>query len=107
MSKAARIRALYAEGKTTREIADEVGCRPEYVRVVARQRDASGRSAHDDAYLVRKYGSLKAAYAARNARTKPQRNAYWSWRWHNDPTYREAKRLRRQAARQAERISLG
>ena len=50
MSNAARIRALHAEGKTTREIAEIVGCSVGYARVCARQRDARGRSPYDDTY---------------------------------------------------------
>lgn len=42
-SKAARIRNLYAEGKTTTEIAGIVGCLPAYARAV-KQRNESGDS---------------------------------------------------------------
>ncbi len=42
MSKAAQIRKLYAQGLGTREIADLVGCRVEYVRVAGRQRNLPG-----------------------------------------------------------------
>jgi hypothetical protein len=51
MTKADRIRALYAEGLSTSEIAEEVECLPEYVRVVARQRKNSGTSEIDRRYL--------------------------------------------------------
>lgn len=39
MTKTDRIRALIKAGKTSREIADEVGCHDSYVRTV-KQRDA-------------------------------------------------------------------
>ena len=41
MSKAARIRELLAKGKAVREVAEVVGCSPEYVRVAGRQRTKS------------------------------------------------------------------
>lgn len=50
-TKSAEIMRLYEQGLSTREIADLVGCRPEYVRVVARQRKGSGRSDIDRRYL--------------------------------------------------------
>lgn len=62
-SKAARIMKLYARGYSTREIGQMVGCRPEYVRVVARQRKGNGQSRSDNAYLsrIRKSGNRDAA----------------------------------------------
>lgn len=51
LSKAARIRALYAKGKSTTQIAGTVGCSVTYARVCARQRILeSGRSVFDVAY---------------------------------------------------------
>lgn len=49
MSKAARIRELYAQGLGTGEIADLVGCKKEYVRVAGRQR-RDGKSVAQIAY---------------------------------------------------------
>lgn len=50
MTKADRIRSLYAEGRyTTGEIADLVGCLASYVRVCARQR-VDGLSVIDRKY---------------------------------------------------------
>lgn len=46
-TKAARIMALYKKGMSTTQIAAKVGCRPEYVRVVARQRKGKGQSSID------------------------------------------------------------
>ncbi len=42
MTKAYKIRLLYAQGKSTREIADALGCSTEYVRVCSRQRVIGG-----------------------------------------------------------------
>lgn len=60
MSKAARIRELYAQGKTCKEIAGIIGCKVEYARICAQQRGtkAAGPSASsaDAKYLMRKYG---------------------------------------------------
>jgi hypothetical protein len=62
-TKAAEIMRLYAEGLSTSEIAKAVGCRPEYVRVVARQRKGSTESANDRTYRARvyKHGNRRAA----------------------------------------------
>ena len=51
MTKSAQIKQLYDGVRTTREIADIVGCRPEYVRVVARQRQGNGISEIDKRYM--------------------------------------------------------
>lgn len=58
MTKAARILELYAKGLTTREIADRVGCKPEYVRVVARQRK-DGPSRADKRYAASPKGEVR------------------------------------------------
>ncbi len=77
MSMAGEIRELYDEAGslTTKDIAEIVGCSPEYVRVCARQRiTASGRSAIDDRYyakFVKKYGCSPDTH-----------------RYRTDPTYR-------------------
>lgn len=55
VSKAARIRELLAEGKSTREIADLLGCDPAYVRVAGRQRQ-KGVSSADERYYNKLYG---------------------------------------------------
>lgn len=61
-SKSAVIRAMYATGSyTVAEIAWAVGCRPEYVRVVARQRIHGGLT--------------KSEAAARTALDRETRNA--------------------------------
>ena len=57
MSKAAKIKQLYAQGMSVAQIAEIIGCDPAYVRVCARQRIIGGMSVHDiawqrtDAYL--------------------------------------------------------
>lgn len=65
VSKAQRIRALYAQGKTCNEIADIVGCLPEYARVCAQQRRRGALSKADEAYMMRRYGGKTAVEAQR------------------------------------------
>ena len=60
MNKAAKIRELYATGMAVNAIAAEVGCRPEYVRVVARQRKG-GSSIHDRRYRASDAGREQRA----------------------------------------------
>lgn len=72
MSKAQRIRALYAQGKSTREIADEIGCADSYVRVCARQRVPGGNDPEENRRrrllaLADKYGDREAARRAGTA----------------------------------------
>lgn len=105
MSKASRIRELYAQGLGTREIADRVGCRIEYVRVAARQRKDGNNSEIDTRYLVNKFGSLQTAFTVNNERTRERRIAYYRDRRRNDPEYRamcrewdRARRARKRAA---------
>lgn len=75
MTKTDRIRALIKAGKTSREIADEVGCLANYVRVVKqrdagidylsdyrRRIDAAGRNRPDAVEVARKAG--RDAYRA-------------------------------------------
>ena len=75
-TKAARIRALYAEGKTCKEIAAIVGCLPAYARVYARQRQP-GAGSHAD----RKWreGDHYKAY----------QREYWARRWREDAEFRQ------------------
>lgn len=89
-SKAQQILALYDGKRTTREIADEVGCDPAYVRVVARQRKGRGESAADKRYarsprvigrkrtrrlVLRATADLEAARAARRQAYRSARSA--------------------------------
>lgn len=91
MSKAKQIMRLYDGKRSTREIAAIVGCRPEYVRVVARQRKGKGASEIDVRYLasakgqrvVRKMLSYKRAYeralyhaVPKDIRIRTRRKAY-------------------------------
>jgi transposase-like protein len=73
-TKSDRIRALYAEGKSVAEIAEIVGCRPEYVRVAARQRAGGKRGVADVNYRPR----IMEAWAVgdRNAARSAGREAY-------------------------------
>lgn len=61
-TKSARIMELFATGKyTPREIAEMVDCRPEYVRVVARQRNGMSSSVHDVRYRNSSLGRATSA----------------------------------------------
>lgn len=79
MTKSARIRALYAEGKSTREIADIVGCGTSYVRVCARQR-INGLSESDIRYRAKlgtnDYTSYQKALFKKNPDYKRRHRAY-------------------------------
>lgn len=84
VSKAQRIRKLYAQGKNCNEIAEIVGCLPEYARVCAQQRSRGQLSRADEAYLMRRYGgkNVQEATARRHAEDmanpvkRKKRNAY-------------------------------
>jgi hypothetical protein len=58
MTKSAQIMELYAQGLSTREIADKVGCLIEYVRVVARQRRGGPSSPADIRYRSSTLGQV-------------------------------------------------
>jgi uncharacterized protein YjcR len=96
MSKAARIRELYAQGFSVREIADKVGCSPEYVRIAARQRAGGSHSEGDKRWRAANPGKMAARVRERLA-TDPeyrQRRNEYKDRWlrsrlQNDPEYRE------------------
>ena len=87
-SKVERIRRLWDGKRTTKEIATIVGCMPEYVRVVARQRKFHGVSDIDRRYY-RKPGKLEAVRKAKRERFKER---YWS-----DPEFREQQLARRKS----------
>lgn len=65
MTKAEQIRQLYDGVRSTREIAEIVGCRLEYVRVVARQRVPGGHDASKD--YARRWKKLAKQYGDRDA----------------------------------------
>jgi DNA invertase Pin-like site-specific DNA recombinase len=89
MSKAERIRKLFAKGKSTTEIAKIVGCTTTYARVCARQR-INGQSVWDKAYNT-------------SDKEKERRAKLFRERYHGDPKFRadflEAARRRRYEAR--------
>lgn len=87
MTKAQRILRLNNGKRSTREIADAVGCLPEYVRVVLRQRYRDGQSVMSEAdrrYLASPHG--KAA-----KKTKDDR---YHERLYSDPSRHEARKAR-------------
>ena len=105
MSKASRIRELYAQGLGTAEIARSVGCNPAYVRVAGRQRKDGTDSPADTKWRTKVYGSMEAYYEENNARTRERRIAYYRDRRRNDPEYLakcrgwdRARRARKRAA---------
>jgi hypothetical protein len=80
INKASWILDLYDGKRTTREIADMVGCSDAYVRVVARQRGPSGISDIDRRYVSSNLKRIK------DWQVKYQRNRY-----RTDPEFRERK----------------
>lgn len=103
-SKAARIRVLLAEGKSTTQIVVIVGCLPEYARVIkqrleAEKRIGCQRSSAEEAYLIRKFGSLKASFVVKNKRSKAYRAEYNRMRNHRP--LEERRRAARKAAQMA------
>lgn len=78
MTKSQRILELYKTGKyTTRQIADVVDCRTEYVRVVARQRRGRSLSETDLRYIQKKHSGLspRDAYLAHWREINARRSA--------------------------------
>jgi hypothetical protein len=100
VTKAERIREMGKLGWSTREIADVIGCRPEYVRVALRQRADGKRSKHDIAYAIKKYGSLQAYAAERYRAAKEKQAAYYRRRWSEDPEFRADQLARNKAWRE-------
>lgn len=92
MTKAQQILELYDGTRTTNEIAGIVGCRPDYVRVVARQRKGGGQSDIDRRYLQTPAGR------------KAHLDGVRRWRIANPEKYRELNRrsyLKRRAEARA------
>lgn len=100
MSKAARIRELYAKGKTCGEIAQIVGCRVEYARVCAQQRRGEGgRSQSDERYYAKSENRDRRRTWCRN---------YTRNRYQNDPEFRarhQATRARYEARKRQEAMA--
>ena len=98
-TKSEKILELYAQGLSTRAIAEIVGTSDSYVRVVARQRKGSKQSENDRRYCTSERGRRKRA--ASNAKYARERYA-------RDEKYRqrvlEAHRQWR-ARRRAEGVS--
>jgi hypothetical protein len=94
MTKAEKILALYDGKRTTREIADIVGCDTPYVRVVARQRKGTGKSVHDKRYSASPLGKLsrsRSNHAYReNCKAKYGVTAN-GHRYRTDPEFRKRK----------------
>lgn len=86
---------------TTREVADIVGCMPEYVRVVVRQRKGTGVSEHDNAYRARfkeKHGMAPEKHRYHKSPESRERmlttNSEWRRRrYATDPAYRETRNV--------------
>ena len=88
MTKAQRILELYDGKRSTKEIAAIVGCRPEYVRVAARQRKGSGESEHDRRYRQSPQGRAKFKRHWEKSGRERMR-AYMQDRYATDPEFRE------------------
>lgn len=82
---------------TTRQIADHVGCRIEYVRVVVRQRKGSGTSDIDRKY---EESTLGRATKSKNSKSKaPARLAYYNALYRSGD-YAQARAAYRETMRQ-------
>lgn len=108
MSKAAQIMSLYDGVRSTKEIAQIVGCADSYVRVVARQRKGGSCSEIDRRYLNSERGHRytakrlpkSRAYAAVKVRTGDRAAAASAYR----DAYRQA-RLRGKTIKEASAIA--
>ncbi len=82
MTKAEHILQVYCSlpdtPQRTRRVAEIIGCRPEYVRVVARQRFGGGASEIDRRYRQSPLGLYI-------------RNEWRKRKYRNDPAFRERK----------------
>lgn len=79
LSKAERIRRLYAAGKSDQEIAEIVGCGRAYVRTAARQRVDGRRSANDRRYDRSPAGQIRSKlYRLRSAASQQAANSAWN-----------------------------
>jgi len=97
MTKAEHILSLYDGKRSTSDIAAIVGCRPEYVRVVARQRKGTGYSDIDRRYVSStlfrstrraRYRERMADPKFREQRLKEMRD-YFRSHYQADPKFRE------------------
>lgn len=77
MTLAAKIMKLYDGKRTTREIADTLGCRIEYVRVVARQRKGGTRSEIDRRWAHSPLGRATLSAGMRKKYATPEGRAYY------------------------------
>jgi len=111
MTKADEIRAIVAEHSslTTTEIADIVGCLPEYVRVCARQR-VEGASDIDRRYREKFHAKHGLTPFAHRYRTDPdfrKQSLAKAYRSHKkrmaDPDYREREKQRKKRWRDRKR----
>lgn len=75
MTKAKMIMGLAVKGLGTREIADSVGCLPEYVRVVVNQRKGRGSSEVDRRYERSALG--RATRRESKQKRGAKKNAYY------------------------------
>jgi len=109
MTKAERIRALYAKGRTTREIAVEVfrtrhptAANLAYVRVSGRQRLDGSKSAADKRYYYENGGrEMQSAWAAHryatDAKFRENALAYQANRYATDAKFRARTKARARA----------
>lgn len=67
MTKAEKIRKLNDGKRTISQIAAVMGCLPEYVRVVLRQRVSGSMSEADNRYIKKKFGGWSGQWKARSA----------------------------------------
>ena len=113
-TKSEKILELYAQGLSTRAIAEIVGTSDSYVRVVARQRKGRSKSENDERYLESSLGQQTVRRISRDRyrrlkadpdalrRLREQQREYRRHRYHNDPEYRQSH-IAKNAARLRER----
>ncbi len=105
MTKADQIRKLDNGKRTTRQIADAVGCDTGYVRVVLRQRINGGFSDIDVRYATKWYGSVNGYHRYLNARpsAKAARAAWKRNKRKTDPAWYAKELLRTKLWKQRKR----
>ena len=95
MTKKQQILNLYDGKRSTSQIASIVGCLPEYVRVVARQRKGKAQSEIDRRYLQSSLGQTTRRKWEEEKGSEARRRWHRN-KWENDPEYRDRVRANKQ-----------
>lgn len=105
MTKTDQIKKLFSTTELTyQQIADQVGCRVEYVRVIQQRMLGGGESAGDKKYRPKKLLKMKEHFERRyygdpeyRARCVERATQYQRNRYREDADYRELKKARARA----------